>query len=230
MLTISQLSLNYDGIPALHGISLQIADNEIVALLGSNGAGKTSTLRAISGLIRYQGKIEYQGQDLAKIAAHKRIELGIAHVPEGRGIFADLTVAENLRLATWGAKNIDYQNIFTLFPRLQERQKQSANTLSGGEQQMLAIARALLRKPKLLLLDEPSMGLSPKLMAEVFAALTKIHQEGVAILLVEQNANAALTIAKRAYILENGHIGAQGDSQTLLMNDQIKQFYLTESI
>jgi len=226
MLTISQLSLNYDGIPALHGISLQVAENEIVTLLGSNGAGKSSTLRAISGLKPYQGLIQYQGQDLAKIAPHKRIELGIAHVPEGRGIFADLTVAENLRLATWGAKHCDYENIFTLFPRLKERQKQSANTLSGGEQQMLAIARALLRKPKLLLLDEPSMGLSPKLMSEVFSALAQIHREGVAILLVEQNATAALKLAKRAYVLENGSIALSGDANNLINNAEIKKLYL----
>lgn len=229
MLTISNLQLHYDSIPALHGISLQVADNEIVTLLGSNGAGKTSTLRAISGLVRYQGSICYQGQDLANIAPHRRIDLGIAHVPEGRGIFADLTVAENLRLATWGAKNCDYTAIYQLFPALQQRQKQLSSTLSGGEQQMLAIARALLRKPKLLLLDEPSMGLAPKLMEEVFAALQKIHAEGVAILLVEQNAHLALRVADRAYVLENGRIGLAGNAAELSRDPKVKELYLAKA-
>lgn len=229
MLTISNLHLNYDGIPALHGISLQVADNEIVTLLGGNGAGKTSTLRAISGLVRYQGSITYQGQDLAKIAPHRRINLGIAHVPEGRGIFTDLTVAENLRLAAWGAKVVDNDEVYALFPQLQQRHKQLAGTLSGGEQQMLAIARALLRKPKLLLLDEPSMGLAPKLMEQVFMTLKKIHAEGVAILLVEQNAHMALRVAKRAYVLENGRMGLTGDAAMLSGDARIKELYLAGS-
>ncbi|HVV68033.1 MAG TPA: ABC transporter ATP-binding protein [Gammaproteobacteria bacterium] len=226
MLTISQLSLKYGTIPALHDISLEVADNEIVTLLGSNGAGKTSTLRAISGLVRYQGIIKYQNQDLADIPSHKRINLGIAHVPEGRGIFSDLTVIENLRLAGWGVRNLDFNAVYKLFPQLRERHKQAAGTLSGGEQQMLAIARALLRKPKLLLLDEPSMGLSPKLMLEVFAALKKIHAEGVGILLVEQNAHLALNLAQRAYVLENGRIALSGNAAVLMKDSRIKELYL----
>jgi len=226
MLTITNLSLNYDGIPALHNVSLQVGDQEIVTLLGGNGAGKSSTLRAISGLVRYSGKIIYDGQDLTTVAPHRRIALGIAHVPEGRGIISDLTVAENLRLATWGASHCHYDEIYSLFPRLPERHKQLAGTLSGGEQQMLAIARALLRKPKLLLLDEPSMGLSPKLMIEVFAALQKIHAEGVAILLVEQNARLALTFAERAYILENGRIALAGKAALLKNDVKVKELYL----
>ncbi len=226
MLSISQLSLKYGNIPALHGIDLQVAPNEIVTLLGGNGAGKTSTLRAISGLVRYRGIITYNGQDLASIPPHKRINLGIAHVPEGRGIFSDLTVIENLRLACWGTHAIDFNSAYELFPQLKERQNQAAGTLSGGEQQMLAIARALLRKPKLLLLDEPSMGLAPKLMLEVFSTLKKIHAEGVSILLVEQNAHLALNLAHRAYVLENGNIALSGDATTLKNNSRIKELYL----
>jgi branched-chain amino acid transport system ATP-binding protein len=227
MLTISHLSLNYKGIPALHDVSLQVGEGEIVALLGSNGAGKSSTLRAISGLIQYAGKILFQGQDLAQTAAHLRITAGIAHVPEGRGIMTDLTVHENLKLATWGAGACDYSLLYQLFPRLQEREKQLAGTLSGGEQQMLAIARALLRKPKLLLLDEPSMGLAPKLMMEVFAALKKVHATaGVAILLVEQNAHLALNFAQRAYVLENGRVGLVGEAALLKHDPKVKELYL----
>jgi len=226
MLTISNLNLSYDGIPALHDVSLQVASHEIVTLLGNNGAGKSSTLRAISGLVRYAGKICYHGQDLADTAPHRRIELGIAHVPEGRGIISDLTVSENLRLATWGARGCDFTSVFQLFPRIQERHKQLAGTLSGGEQQMLAIARALLRKPRLLLLDEPSMGLAPKLMNEVFAALKKVHAEGVAILLVEQNARLALNFAERAYILENGNVALTGEAALLKNDSKVKELYL----
>jgi|JI102314A1RNA_FD_contig_31_1682951_length_2217_multi_7_in_0_out_0_2 branched-chain amino acid transport system ATP-binding protein len=226
MLSVQDLYLKYDGIPALHGVSLEVKDHEIVALLGANGAGKSSVLRAISGLVRYQGNIVCQGVDLSKTPAHQRITLGIAHVPEGRGIFGDLTVKENLRLAGWGAKEYDYTLSYALFPRLKERYKQPASTLSGGEQQMLAIARALLRKPKLLLLDEPSMGLSPKLMVEVFATLKKIHAEGVAILLVEQNAYRALELADRAYVLENGKVGLTDKAADLLHNPRMKELYL----
>lgn len=226
MLTISNLAVSYGAIPALHRISLQIANNEIVALLGSNGAGKSSTLRAISGLLPYQGQITYQDKNLAHVAPYQRTHLGIGHVPEGRGIFADLTVGENLRLATWGVKSPDYATIYALFPTLETRQRQLAGTLSGGEQQMLAIARALLRKPSLLLLDEPSMGLAPKLVDEVFSALRKIHANGVAILLVEQNVHLALQVAQRAYVLENGNIGLEGSTAELQQNPKIKTLYL----
>lgn len=226
MLTISNLAVSYGAIPALHRISLQIANNEIVALLGSNGAGKSSTLRAISGLLPYQGQITYQDKNLAHVAPHQRTRLGIGHVPEGRGIFADLTVGENLRLATWGVKSPDYATIYTLFPTLETRQRQLAGTLSGGEQQMLAIARALLRKPSLLLLDEPSMGLAPKLVDEVFSALKKIHANGVAILLVEQNVHLALQVAQRAYVLENGNVGLEGTTAELQQNPKVKTLYL----
>lgn len=226
MLTVSQLQVHYGKIPALHKVSMHIESGEIVALLGSNGAGKTTTLRAISGLVPYRGEIFFQQKNLHRIAAYKRIKVGIAHVPEGRGIFQDLTVEENLRLACWGAKDSDYEFMQHLFPQLLPRQKQVAKTLSGGEQQMLAIARALLRKPKLLLLDEPSMGLSPKLMQEVFAALKKINEEGVSILLVEQNAYMALNLAHRAYILENGRIGLHGQAASLSKDPKVKELYL----
>lgn len=227
MLTIEQLSVHYGGVAAVREISLQVAKQEIVALLGSNGAGKTTTLRAVSGLVPYRGTIHYCGQNLAKIAPHHRIELGIAHVPEGRGIFPGLTVWENLRLASWGATKINYDMAYELFPRLRERRKQLVSTLSGGEQQMLAIARALLRNPTLLILDEPSMGLAPKLMQEVFAVLQAIHQRGVGILLVEQNAHAALQLAQRAYVLENGAVGLSGDAATFIADPKIKELYLS---
>lgn len=226
MLTLSNLAIHYGAIPALHGISLHVANHEIVALLGSNGAGKSSTLRAISGLLPYDGEITYHDKNLTRVAPYQRTRLGIGHVPEGRGIFADLTVGENLRLATWGIKSPDYETIHALFPKLETRQQQLAGTLSGGEQQMLAIARALLRKPSLLLLDEPSMGLAPKLVDEVFEVLKKIHADGVAILLVEQNVSLALQVAHRAYVLENGVIGLEGDTAELRQNPKIKTLYL----
>ena len=226
MLKIAQLSLHYGNIPALHQISLEVANNEVVALLGSNGAGKTSTLKSISGLVNYVGQINYEDKDLAKIAPHRRIEMGIAHVPEGRGIFGDLTVYENLRLASWGSAKVSYDYVYQLFPILQTRSQQLACTLSGGEQQMLAIARALMRKPKLLLLDEPSMGLSPKLMAEVFAALKIIHDEGVSILLVEQNIHLALQLAHRAYVLENGKIALSGEAKNFINDPKLRELYL----
>lgn len=226
MLSIQQLSVYYGRIPAIHSISLEVNNNEVIALLGGNGAGKTSTLKAVSGLVNYQGMITYNGVDLRKIPPHRRIELGIAHVPEGRGIFGDLTVFENLRLASWGSKKLSYDYVYQLFPILQTRSQQLASTLSGGEQQMLAIARALMRKPQLLLLDEPSMGLSPKLMVEVFAALKLIHNEGVSILLVEQNVTLALGLAKRAYVLENGNIALSGEADSFVNDPKIRELYL----
>lgn len=227
MLSIENLQVNYNGIPALHGVSLELKPGEIVALLGNNGAGKSSTLRAVSGMVSYQGKILYQGQDLKDIPAYKRMAFGIAHVPEGRGIFSDLTVAENLKLATWGAKHTDITIVFELFPKLRERKQQLASTLSGGEQQMLAIGRALMRKPSLLLLDEPSMGLAPALVEEVFKTLQNTHQLGVSILLVEQNACLAFKVASRAYILETGNVALMGSSQALMQDTRVKDLYLS---
>ena len=230
-LDVRDLEVHYDGIRALHGVSFSVPKGEIVTLIGANGAGKTSILRAISGLTPYTGSIVFEGQDLQRVPAHRIVGLGIAHVPEGRGIFGNLTVQENLRLATWQRKDkeeieIDYDRVFTIFPRLMERRDQPSGTLSGGEQQMLAVGRALMSRGRLLLLDEPSMGLAPRLVREIFRVIEDINQTGVTILLVEQNANMALRIASRAYVLETGAVILSGAGRELLGDPRVKEAYL----
>jgi branched-chain amino acid transport system ATP-binding protein len=232
LLAIKRLSVAYGAIKALHGIDIEINEGEIVSLLGANGAGKTTTLRAISRLLPItEGEIWYQGNSLLSSHAHQVVSLGIAHVPEGRGIFASLTVLENLKLATWTLKrnsHLDelYRAVFELFPRLEERQGQIAGTLSGGEQQMLALGRAMMTKCRVMLLDEPSMGLSPILVKEVFRAIQEINAKGTTVLLVEQNANMALKIANRGYVLENGRIALEGSARELAQDPQVKEAYL----
>jgi branched-chain amino acid transport system ATP-binding protein len=230
-LEVRDLEVHYDGIRALHGVSFSVPKGEIVTLIGANGAGKTSILRAISGLTPYTGSIFFEGQDLQRVPAHQIVGLGIAHVPEGRGIFGNLTVRENLHLATWQRKDkeeieVDYDRVFTIFPRLMERRDQPSGTLSGGEQQMLAVGRALMSRGRLLLLDEPSMGLAPRLVREIFRVIQDINQTGVTVLLVEQNANMALHIASRAYVLETGAVILSGAGRELLGNPRVKEAYL----
>jgi len=232
LLSIQNLHVAYGNILALQGISLDVREGEIVTLIGANGAGKSTLLRAISGLVPMrEGRILFAGVDLRSVPAHQIVEMGIAHVPEGRGIFANLTVLENLKLATWSRKdraNIqkDYRRVFELFPRLAERQYQLAGTLSGGEQQMLAVARALMTRGRLMLLDEPSMGLAPVLVREIFNILGEINAAGTTILLVEQNARQALKVAHRGYVLETGRITLAGTAQELSDNPQVKAAYL----
>ena len=230
-LEVRDLEVHYDGIRALHGVSFTVLKGEIVTLIGANGAGKTSILRAVSGLTPYAGSIVFEGQDLKRIPAHQIVALGIAHVPEGRGIFGNLTVWENLRLATWqrtdkGEIDADYDRVFAIFPRLMERRDQPGGTLSGGEQQMLAVGRALMSRGRLLLLDEPSMGLSPRLVQEIFRVIEDINRTGTTILLVEQNANMALHIASRAYVLETGAVILSGPGRELLGDPRVKDAYL----
>jgi len=209
LLEVRDLTVSYDSIRAVQGVSFTVLKGEIVTLIGANGSGKTSILRAISGLAPYGGRILFEGRDLKRIPAHQIVRLGIAQAPEGRGIFGNLTVLENLQLATWqrtdkGEIQADYDRVFQIFPRLKERERQPGGTLSGGEQQMLAVARALMSRGRLMLLDEPSMGLSPRLVRDIFRVLAEINESGVTILLVEQNANMALRLASRAYVLETG--------------------------
>ncbi|MFZ9609371.1 MAG: ABC transporter ATP-binding protein [Methylococcales bacterium] len=231
LLEVCNLEVQYDAIKALHGLSFTISKGEIVTLIGANGAGKSSILRAISGLTAFSGDIFFEGQNLQSFPAHKIVGLGIAHVPEGRGVFGNLTVNENLQLATWQRKdkaeiNADYDRIFTLFPKLKIRLNQLAGTLSGGEQQMLVVGRAIMSRGRLLLLDEPSMGLAPKLVQEIFHIIKDINNTGTTILLVEQNANMALQIASRAYVLETGRIVLAGTGLELLGSPRIKSAYL----
>jgi branched-chain amino acid transport system ATP-binding protein len=231
LLSIKDLHISYGNIKAVRGISFAVYPGEIVTLIGANGAGKSSTLRSISGVVPYKGSIYYNGQDLQGVPPEKIVALGIAQVPEGRGIFGNLTVFENLKLATWHRKDKaeiarDYERVFSVFPRLQERLDQQGGTLSGGEQQMLAVARALMSRGKILLLDEPSMGLAPVLVRDIFKVLREINLSGVTILLVEQNANMALQVAQRGYVLETGLINLQGTSQELQGNPRVKEAYL----
>ena len=233
MLEIKNLQVSYGAINALHGISLSVKGGSIVTLIGANGAGKTTTLKAISGLLKPKsGEILYDGKNIAGLPPHQIVQLGLSHVPEGRMIFANLTVLENLQLGAYlqTDKQVirrELEHVYSLFPRLLERGKQTAGTLSGGEQQMLAIGRALMSKPKLLLLDEPSLGLAPLLVKTIFEKIVEINrQQGLTILLVEQNANLALEISSFGYVLETGKITLQGDSPLLRQNPRVKSAYL----
>lgn len=231
LLSVEQLNVTYGNIQAVRGISFKIRAGEILTLIGANGAGKSSTLRAISGLTSFTGRILYQGKDLRHYPADRLVGLGIAHVPEGRGIFGNLTVAENLKLATWLRRDraglrADYARVFDLFPRLGERRYQSAGTLSGGEQQMLALGRALMSRGRLLLLDEPSMGLAPVLVRDIFNVLAEINRAGTTMLLVEQNARMALRLASKACVLESGAIVLAGKAADLVNHPRVKEAYL----
>ncbi len=231
LLSVNELTISYGNIRAVKGISFEVHEGEIVTLIGANGAGKSSTLRAVSGLVPYKGEVIYRGQNLRGMPADQIVALGIAQVPEGRGIFGNLTVGENLKLATWQRKDKDeierdYERVFSIFPRLKERINQLGGTLSGGEQQMLAVARALMSRGRMLLLDEPSMGLAPVLVREIFKVLQEINQSGVTILLVEQNANMALRVAHRGYVLETGLITLSGPGKELLVDQRVKEAYL----
>jgi branched-chain amino acid transport system ATP-binding protein len=233
MLRITDLSVSYGAIAALSGVTLEVEAGSIVTLIGSNGAGKTTTLRTISGLLKpKQGKLEFLGEDISGRPPHQIVARGLCHVPEGRMVFANLTVDENLAMGAFLqtdkaqiAATRDY--VFSVFPRLKERLRQTAGTLSGGEQQMLAIGRALMGKPKFLMLDEPSLGIAPRLIATIFEKIAEINRtQGITILLVEQNANLALEVSQRAYVLESGRVVLQGASQELRVNPQLKAAYL----
>ncbi|MCY7400012.1 MAG: ABC transporter ATP-binding protein [Nocardioides sp.] len=232
LLELEDAVLNYGKIEALHGISLEVAEGEIVALIGANGAGKTSTMRALSGVRGLaSGKVTFQGEDVSKLRADQRLRKGLVLCPEGRGIFPGMTVTENLNMGAYtrrdkAAIEEDYERVFGLFPRLLERKKQVAGTMSGGEQQMLAIGRALMSRPKLLMLDEPSMGLAPMLIQQIFDIITEIAQQGTTILVVEQNAKQALSRANRAYVLETGHIVKGGTGAELLDDPTVREAYL----
>ncbi|MDD6660573.1 MAG: ABC transporter ATP-binding protein [Lachnospiraceae bacterium] len=232
MLEVKDLYVNYGAIEAIKGISFTVRPGEIVTLIGANGAGKTTTLHTISGLIKAKsGSITYNGTDLQKTDPSKMISLGIAHVPEGRHVFPEMTVEENLQMGAFISKNKEetaatMQDVYEKFPRLRERRRQLAGTLSGGEQQMVAVGRALMGKPSIILMDEPSMGLSPLLVKEVFAIIKEIHAAGITVLLNEQNAKMALSIADRAYVLETGTISISGDAQELLKDERVKKAYL----
>lgn len=232
MLSVKDLNVYYGAIHAIRGISFDVQEGEIVTLIGANGAGKTTTLHSISGLIKPKnGEITFCGNNLCATEAHKIIRLGLAQVPEGRRIFSKMTVLENLEMGAYIRKDEskiaeDYEKVFNRLPRLKERRKQLAGTLSGGEQQMLAIGRALMADPKMLLLDEPSMGLSPLLVQEIFSIIRDVNKSGVTILLVEQNAKMALEIANRAYVLETGTVAMSGDADELSNNPQVQKAYL----
>jgi branched-chain amino acid transport system ATP-binding protein len=231
LLKVENLSLFYGSIQAVRGISFEIFTGEVVSLIGCNGAGKSSTLRGLSGLLKTEGKILFMGRDITHIEPHLRVTLGLVHCPEGRGLFPLMSVRENLELGTFhrlDKDNIekDYQLCFDLFPRVKERLNQMAGTLSGGEQQMVAICRAILAQPKLLLLDEPSLGLAPIIVAQIFSVIKQLNERGTSILLVEQNAKQALKVSHRAYVLETGEIKFSGTGQELLHNNEIQRSYL----
>ena len=232
LLDVEDVHVHYGKVEALKGISLQVEAGEIVTLIGGNGAGKTTTLKTISGLRPLsQGRIRFHDRDLAGTPAHQLVQLGISQAPEGRSIFPGMTVMENLEMGAYArrdrkAVDEDLQRVFGLFPRLEERQHQLGGTLSGGEQQMLAIGRALMARPSLLLLDEPSMGLAPRLVAQIFSIIAEINQQGTTILLVEQNAAQALQRANRAYVMETGRIVKSADARSLLADESVKAAYL----
>lgn len=232
MLQINDIDVYYGAIHALKKMSLQVEQGSIVTLIGANGAGKTTTLKTISGLIRPRsGQVLFKGQDISKVAPEKIVALGISQVPEGRRVFASMSVLENLEMGAYLRKDKkviddDMENVFSRFPRLKERRKQMAGTLSGGEQQMLAIGRAMMARPQLLLMDEPSMGLAPLLVKEIFTIIKEINEQGTTILLVEQNAHMALSIANRAYVIETGEIVLQGSAADMLNSEDVKKAYL----
>ena len=232
MLDIKNLSVSYGAIDAVKGISLHVDDGEIVSLIGANGAGKTTTLHTITGLVPAKsGSIVFNGQDLLKTKANKIVTLGMAHVPEGRHVFTRMSVQENLEMGAYSLKDTshvaeDLDKVDTYFPRLKERRRQLAGTLSGGEQQMVAMGRAIMSRPNTILMDEPSMGLSPKLVKEIFRIIEKLHDEGITVLLVEQNAKMALSIADRAYVLETGRITMEGKASDLLHDEKVRKAYL----
>ena len=234
ILEVKDLEVYYGVIQAIKGISFEVNQGEIIALIGANGAGKTTTLQTITGLIPSKaGTITYEGKDITKIPGYKLVGMGIAHVPEGRRVFAELSVLQNLKLGAYTRNDKNemeetLKEIYERFPRLEERKNQMAGTLSGGEQQMLAMGRALMSHPKLIVMDEPSMGLSPLYVNEIFDIIQKINADGVTVLLVEQNAKKALSIANRAYVLETGKIALSGDAKDLMNDDSVKKAYLSE--
>lgn len=234
LLEIENLEVNYGMIKALKGVSFEVNKGEIIALIGANGAGKTTTLHAISGILpSASGKIIYNGQNITKTPAHKIVKLGISQVPEGRRVFSQLSVFENLLMGAYTRRdkseiNKDLEKIYERFPRLEERKNQIAGTLSGGEQQMLAMGRALMSKPEIILLDEPSMGLSPIFVSEIFDIIKALNEGGTTVLLVEQNAKKALSIADRAYVLETGNVVLSGKAESIMNDDTVKKAYLGE--
>ena len=234
MIEVKDLEVYYGMIQAIKGISFEVNEGEIIALIGANGAGKTTTLHTVTGLLPAKhGSVVFEGKDITKIPGHKIVSMGMAHVPEGRRIFAQLSVLQNLRMGAYTRKDKNeiedtLKMVYKRFPRLEERQNQMAGTLSGGEQQMLAMGRALMSKPKIILMDEPSMGLSPILVEEIFHIIREISASGTTVLLVEQNAKKALAIADRAYVLETGNIVLSGDAKEMMNNDSIKKAYLGE--
>ena len=234
MLEIKDIEVYYGMIQAIKGISFEVNEGEVIALIGANGAGKTTTLHTITGLLTPKsGSIYFEGKDITKTPAHKIVSMGMAHVPEGRRVFADLTVYENLKMGAYTRKDKNeiaesLKMVYARFPRLEERKNQMAGTLSGGEQQMLAMGRALMSHPKIIVMDEPSMGLSPILVNEIFDIIQKVSADGTTVLLVEQNAKKALSIADRAYVLETGKIVLEGNAKDLMNDDSIKKAYLGE--
>ena len=234
MLKVTDLQVYYGVIQAIKGISFEVNEGEVIALIGANGAGKTTILHTITGLVEAKGgTVEFEGANITKMPGHKIVTLGMAHVPEGRRVFAELTVLENLKLGAYTRKDkneieASLQTVYKRFPRLEERKNQLAGTLSGGEQQMLAIGRALMSRPKIILMDEPSMGLSPIFVNEIFDIIKEVSAGGTTVLLVEQNAKKALSIADRAYVLETGKIVLEGDAKELMNDESVKKAYLGE--
>ena len=231
ILKVDDINVYYGSIHAIKGISFEVGEGEVVTLIGANGAGKSTTLNTIAGLLRSKtGSIEFMGQSLAKVPSHKIVAKGLALVPEGRRVFLQMTVQENLEMGAFTQKNAgiaqDLEMVYDLFPRLKERLKQTAGTLSGGEQQMLAVGRALMAKPKVMMMDEPSLGLAPLVVKDIFSIIRRINDDGVTVLLIEQNANAALKIADRGYVLQTGNVTMTGTGMELLNDESIKEAYL----